>query len=113
EVAITYCTLALLEDVVFPKCCAAFTASAANCDCDGCLGAAVASSRKMPPNIPAWFPAGVPRPLQNAVPAATSWQYWVTVFSHALAPPPLKKLFSSAASPLGSPLFHCLPHNTR
>src|SRR5215472_17485538 len=51
-VAITYCTLALLEEVVLPKCAAAFTASAASCDWEGCEGAAEAlsyqTSAKMP-----------------------------------------------------------------
>jgi len=48
-VAITYWTLSLLPASVLPKCAAAFTASAASCDCDGRDGAADALSAQTPP----------------------------------------------------------------
>src|SRR5713101_2273543 len=80
-VAITYCTLALLLEVVFPKCWAALTASAASCDCLGRDGAEDALSYQKPTRLPAGLPAGVPAPLQNRVPLGTPWQYWTTLFN--------------------------------
>src|SRR5690349_19543995 len=70
-VAITYCTLALLLEAVFPKCWAARTASAASCDCLGRDGAEDALSYQNPARIPVGLPAGVPAPLQNTVPLDT------------------------------------------
>src|SRR5579863_6134584 len=86
-VAITYCTLALLEAVVLPKWLAAFTASAASCDCVGCVGAAEALSAQELVKMPSGLPAGVPL-VQNTVPLPTPSQYWVTVFSQELPPTP-------------------------
>src|SRR5579859_3537828 len=86
EVAITYCTLALLAAVVLPKWLAARTASAAICDCRGRLGADELLSYQTPAYMFAWLPAGVPAPLQNTVPVATPWQYWVTLFIQELPP---------------------------
>src|SRR5215475_12875391 len=88
-VAITYWTLAFEELFVLPKCTAARAASAANCDCFGLDGAALALSYQYPARIPTVFPADVPTPLQNVVPLATPWQYCVTEFNHALPPTPL------------------------
>ena len=70
-VAMTYCTLALLEAVVLPKCWAALAASEASCDWRGWVGAADAVSYQKPAKIPDGLPAGVPVPLQNTVPLAT------------------------------------------
>src|SRR5579864_4693635 len=85
-VAITYCTLALLEEVVLPKCAAAFTASAASCDCEGCDGAAEPLSDQTPAKMPGGLLLGVPLLLQNRVPLPTPWQYWVTLLSQELPP---------------------------
>jgi hypothetical protein len=63
----------------------------------------------MPFSTPVGLPAAVPAPLQKIVPLGTPWQYWVTLLFHELPPTPLKKLCWSAASPLGSLLFHCEP----
>ena len=67
-VAITYCTLALLEALLLPKYCAALTASAAICDWRGLDGAALALSFQTPAKMPDGLPAAVPEPLQKTVP---------------------------------------------
>ena len=66
-VAITYCTLALLPAVVLPKCCAALTASAANCDWRGLRGAVVALSAQTLAKMLLGLPAAVSASLQNTV----------------------------------------------
>src|ERR1035437_6203180 len=88
-VAITYWTLALLPAGVLRKCAAAFTASAASCDCDGRDGAEAALSDQTPASMPDGLPAAVPAPLQKKVPLATPWQYWVTLFNQGLPPTPV------------------------
>src|SRR5215472_16157076 len=74
-VAMTYCALSLPLAVVFPKCEAARTASAANCDCLGLDGAALALSYQYSTKMNDGSPAGVLEVLQNTVPLATLWQY--------------------------------------
>src|SRR5438093_13302215 len=112
-VAITYCVEALLPGAVFPKCAAARTASLAICDWCGLGGAFPVLSAQNPPKIADGFPTGVPAPLQKYVPEGTPWQYCVTEFNQALPPTPLRKFCTIVASPDGSLLFHCDPHNTR
>ena len=75
EVAITYCTLALLAAVTLPKCCAARTASAAICDWRGFEGAVLALSTQTPTKMPDGLPAGLLEPPQLTVPLATPLQY--------------------------------------
>src|SRR2546421_6030283 len=113
-VAITYWVEALLPGAVFAKCAAARTASPAICDWCGLGGAFPPLSAHTPPKIPDdGFPAGVPAPLQKYVPTETPWQYCVMEFNQALPPTPLRKFCTIVASPDGSLLFHCDPHNTR
>src|SRR5579884_1775869 len=84
-VAITYCTVSLTAELVLPKCAAARTASPASCDWVGDDGAAEPLSDQTPARVTP-FPACVPLDPQVTVPAATPWQYCVTLFTHELPP---------------------------
>src|SRR5438046_1343501 len=114
-VLMTYWAVALDEVVVFPKCAAAATASAASCDWVGLDGAADALSNQTPPaaRTPAGLVACVPALPHVTVPAATPWQYCVTELFQALPPTPLKNACWIAAWPDGSLEFHWEPQYTR
>src|SRR3954447_9263836 len=78
-VATTYCTVALLLEVVLPNRSAARMASPARSDWLGRDGAALVSCQT-PPRMPLGFPACTPLAPQVIVPVATPWQYCVTEF---------------------------------